>query len=52
MDVGDVIKTGLDNGEQVEAVVLMTREQTEVINYEYFMRQLSQSDSDAVTANR
>ena len=35
-----------------EAVVLMTREQTEVINYEYFMRQLSQSDSDAVTANR
>ena len=36
----------------VEAVVLMTRAQTEVINYECFMRQLSQSDSDAVTANR
>ena len=36
----------------VECVVLMTREQTEVINYECFMRQLLQSDSDTVTANR
>jgi len=25
MDVGDVIKTGLDNDEQVEPVVLMSR---------------------------
>ena len=27
MDVGDVIKTGLDNDEQVETVVLMSRKQ-------------------------
>jgi len=25
MDVGDVIKTGLDNDEQVESVVLMSK---------------------------
>lgn len=25
MDVGDVIKTGLDNGEHVECVVLLTK---------------------------
>lgn len=25
MDLGDVIKTGLDNDEQVESVVLMSR---------------------------
>jgi len=26
MDVGDVIKTGLDNDEQVEGICLLTRE--------------------------
>ena len=35
-----------------EAIVLMTRVQTQAVNNECFMRQLSQSDSDAVTVNR
>lgn len=32
MDVGDVIKTGLDNDEQVECVALMTKIDDKAVN--------------------